>query len=171
MKGIKVLLSLGVSIIAIAAFATLLLAAVSATRGKEGTSVGDEALTIAGKGSSGQSLSSEDFSGKILVVDFWASWCPPCREKIPDLVSIQETYQENVQVLGVNLDTKADLLSEYERVNSLNFPSIHEGATSIAEDFGVNAIPLLLVIDQEGIIRARGHHLNLRQEIDTLLAE
>jgi thiol-disulfide isomerase/thioredoxin len=102
----------------------------------------------------GDKISLSDFKGKIVIVDFWATWCPPCRRGIPDLISIQNKYKNKVAVIGISLDrenTKAGVPSFVKKMG-INYPIVYFTDKVINDFGGVNAIPTSFIIDQKGNI-------------------
>jgi peroxiredoxin len=113
---------------------------------------------------SGNDVSLVDFQGKIVLLDFWATWCPPCRNAIPELVSLQDLYGEKgLAVLGISLDDPAKTddryLEAFKDRNGINYPLLRgEGVLTVVQDyFGGEklGIPTIFVIDREGVIVAR----------------
>jgi peroxiredoxin len=103
----------------------------------------------------GREVKAADFKGKVVVADFWATWCPPCRKEIPEYVVLQEKYRERgLVILGFSLDElpPADVKS-FGQMMKVNYPLIMaDGAT--AESFGeIQGLPTAFVIDREGNIR------------------
>lgn len=101
----------------------------------------------------GKSLKLSDYKGKIVIVDFWATWCPPCRKGIPDLIEIQNEYKDDVVIIGISLDrdTKKDVPS-FVKNYKINYPIVY-GTNEVAQNFGgVSAIPTAFVIDKAGNI-------------------
>lgn len=101
----------------------------------------------------GNKVSLADYKGKIVIVDFWATWCGPCRRGVPDLVAIQKDYKGKVVVIGISLDqeTKDDILPFMEAFE-INYPIVY-GTQKVTVDYGgVSAIPTSFVIDQNGNI-------------------
>lgn len=101
----------------------------------------------------GKKISLSDYKGKIVIVDFWATWCGPCRRGIPDLVNIQKSYKDKVVVIGISLDreTKEDVVPFMEAFE-INYPIVF-GTQKVTTDYGgVSAIPTSFVIDQAGNI-------------------
>lgn len=99
----------------------------------------------------GVEMSLLDFKGRVIIMDFWATWCGPCEVEIPSFVELQEEYGEKgLQILGVSLDRggKEDLINFCDNLN-INYP-ILIGNNALANKFGVQAIPTTYIIDREG---------------------
>jgi thiol-disulfide isomerase/thioredoxin len=107
-------------------------------------------------GIDGNNLKLSDYKGKVLIVDFWATWCPPCRKGIPDLIELKRKYGANgFEVIGVSVDTdtKGDVIP-FVQQNGINYPVVY-GDTDVTDRFGgINSIPSSFVIDKNGIIVA-----------------
>ncbi|MCB0747658.1 MAG: TlpA family protein disulfide reductase [Ignavibacteriales bacterium] len=100
-----------------------------------------------------------DFKGKVVILDFWATWCPPCRKGIPDLIEIKKELKEKgVEVVGISLDgftrggaTKNDVIP-FIKEYGINYP-ILVGDLNVAQQYGgIQSIPTSFVIDKEGYI-------------------
>lgn len=102
----------------------------------------------------GGTLSSAELEGKVLVIDFWATWCPPCRAEIPGYVELQEAHRdEGVVFVGISLDQGAGAeakVIKFMEAQGINYPIVM-GNPEVAEAFGgVEAIPTTFVVDREG---------------------
>lgn len=113
-------------------------------------------------GLSGETLAGEPFDlaehrGEVLVVNFWASWCPPCREEVPVLVAAQERLGDRgLQVVGVNSqDSDADAREFLGEVGGTGFPHVVDHEGSHAVDWGVFGLPETYVVDRDGTVRAK----------------
>jgi peroxiredoxin len=105
----------------------------------------------------GQTVSSDQFKGKVVVLDFWATWCAPCRAEIPGYVALQEKYRPaGLAVVGVSLDRDGPAaVSRFIAEHRLNYPVVL-GDDRIVEAFGgVAAVPTTLIIDRHGVVRYR----------------
>lgn len=102
----------------------------------------------------GKEIKLSDYRGKIVIVDFWATWCPPCRKGIPDLISLQEEYKKDLVVIGISLDQQNTIkdLKPFIENYKINYPVVL-GDEKVVKDYGgINAIPTSFIIDQKGNI-------------------
>lgn len=100
----------------------------------------------------GAVVKSEDFKGKVLVVNFWATWCPPCRKEIPSLIKLQnKNADKGFSVLGISMDEGGKrLVKKFVSKINLNYPVII-GDAKMARGFGgVIGIPVTFLVDREG---------------------
>jgi len=93
----------------------------------------------------------------VLVVNFWATWCPPCRREIPDFIAAQDAYaDQGVQFIGVALDDAKSTVQQYAEEHGINYPNIFEGGREMTGQFGgVRAIPTTFIIGRDGQILDR----------------
>ena len=102
----------------------------------------------------GKPVTSESFKGKVVIVDFWATWCGPCRAAIPHLIELQKVYKDKgFEVVGVSLDQQGPaVVQSFVDKNSIQY-TIAMGNQKIVSDFGgVRGIPTAFIISQDGKI-------------------
>jgi len=102
-----------------------------------------------------------DYDGKVVVVDFWASWCVPCRRSFPWLNAMNEKYaHDGLVVIGVNLDQEPASATEFLREYPATFQIHYDTNAVLAREFDVQAMPSSFVIGRDGQISA--HHLGFK---------
>jgi thiol-disulfide isomerase/thioredoxin len=104
----------------------------------------------------GEPLRLSEYQGKVILLDFWASWCAPCREEIPHLVEWQAKYGgSGLQVIGIAMDDDAGAAEKSSRELRMNYPVV-AGSAKLADQFGgVFGLPANIVIGREGEVVAR----------------
>ena len=118
---------------------------------------GAEFPGIEGKSLDGAAVSTAALKGKVVLVDFWATWCPPCRDEIPRVLAAYEKYHaKGFEVLAISLDQNEEDLKKFVAEKKLPWPQIYEGADAIAEKFGIESIPTTYLLGADGKIVAVG---------------
>lgn len=114
-------------------------------------------------------VSLSDFLGKVVILDFWASWCGPCRDSMPRLEAIAQSLAADVVLLGVNLDRKEETAASYLANNNFDgMVALHGSyaeASAVSRTYGVTGIPKTFVIDRTGIVRYVGHPASLSRQV------
>jgi len=100
---------------------------------------------------SGQPVSLEHYRGHVLVMDFFATWCQPCRESIPHLVEMNRKYgKQGLQILGMSADEDGErLVKSFAEEHRITYPVALAGETTLV-DYGVRSVPVMLIIDKKG---------------------
>lgn len=143
-----------------------------AKKAPEGKSISFVAPTLAGS-----DLNLARYKGKVVLIDFWATWCGPCRRELPHIKSVYEKYrQRGLEVVGVSLDTDPAALKEFLQEHQIRWPQVfypnpaERGWKSpLAQRFGVTSIPSLLLVDASGRVVATG--LRGEGELEAAVAE
>ena len=108
----------------------------------------------------GRPVSTAALRGKVVIVNFWATWCPPCREEIPDLIALQEKYKDTLQVIGVSQDSgNVEDVRQFAKQHGMNYPTVMSSAEIEGLFPGIYALPTSFVVDREGRIAQK--HIGL----------
>jgi thiol-disulfide isomerase/thioredoxin len=120
----------------------------------------------------------DDFSGKVVLLDFWASWCAPCLKSLPKLEELRREFSgSDFRVVAVNLDEEPESALRFLSKNPVGYPSATDPAGRIPERFELGTMPTSYLIDREGVIRyvhegfQRGDERALRDRIRSLLVQ
>lgn len=104
----------------------------------------------------GKILKLSSLKGKVVIIDFWATWCPPCRKSIPDLIELKKKYgSKGFEIVGISLDTDTkNQVIPFMKEKGINYPVVY-GNQNVTELYGgIEAIPTSFIIDQQGKIVA-----------------
>ena len=109
---------------------------------------------VAGEGA-GDRVAVRALEGRVVLLDFWASWCQPCRRSIPLLNQVYARYRERITMLGVNVDAgmSAERIRGAHRSFAADFPSLADERLEVQGAYGVTSIPTLVLIDRSGVVR------------------
>jgi thiol-disulfide isomerase/thioredoxin len=123
---------------------------------------------------SGKNVKLADFKGKPVLIDFWATWCPPCRDSIPGIEKLHKSYSgKGLVVLGISLDQGGwDDVKSFIAEYGITYPVL-KGTEDVAAHYQVRTIPMLVIVDKEGKIYKRylgfGDDEQLEKDIQSVL--
>jgi len=138
--------------------------------------VGQEPIPFSVKDTEGKSLSISNYQGKVVLLDFWASWCMPCRMEMPNVIRLYKKYSgRGFEIIGISLDSDQKAFEGFISKNDMSWPQFYDGKgwqNEVAEKYKVRAIPATFLIDKDGKIRYRSlRGPELESAIEKLLKE
>lgn len=132
-------------------------------------------LEIAFTALDGRKVDLQKLKGKVVLVDFWASWCGPCMTAMPEVIELYQKYQpKGFEVVGINLDKDRTAMERAVNRLQIPWPSYFDGlgwGNKIALEYNVSAIPAVWLVDKNGILRTMNARQDMEKEIQALLAE
>ncbi len=108
----------------------------------------------------GNEIKLSAFRGKVVLLDFWATWCGPCRTTVPELVKLWQKYKsEDFVIIGVSFDSDKAKLLDYIHTNNMDWQHIHDTGYDVNINYKVDVIPKVFLIDRQGKIIFASHPL------------
>jgi cytochrome c biogenesis protein CcmG, thiol:disulfide interchange protein DsbE len=105
---------------------------------------------------SDRTVSLNQFKGQIVILNFWATWCPPCVEELPSLMSLQDRMRgRGVVVVGVSIDVDGDAYHRFLKMHGINFLTVRDPEQKVAGMYGTTGWPETYIIDRQGVMRRK----------------
>jgi peroxiredoxin len=105
----------------------------------------------------GEHIALEDLQGKVVLLDFWGTWCPPCVESVPELRNLHKKYakEPSFVLIGISSDSDDEVWRDFTEKNRMVWPQFRDKDRRVQRAFGVRSFPTYIIIDHEGIVRHR----------------
>ena len=104
----------------------------------------------------GKKISLKDFRGKAVMLNFWATWCPPCRREMPSMEKLYSKIDKTkIDIVAVNIQESKSTVSEFIRKNKYTFPVLADEEGKAASIYQIRSIPTTFIIDKKGYVRAQ----------------
>lgn len=120
----------------------------------------------------GNTVNLEELRGKVVFINFWASWCPPCRAEMPEIEAVHQEYKDRgVVVLGVDISEPENTVRQYIQQGGFTWTILMDSTGEVARDYRITAIPTSFFLDREGIIRVVKVGAMTKREMEANIAE
>ena len=104
----------------------------------------------------GSKVNLKDFRGKVVMLNFWATWCPPCRREMPSMEKLYSRIDRNkIDIAAVNIQEKKETVSDFVSQNNYTFPVLIDEEGKAASIYQIRSIPTTFIVDKAGYIRAQ----------------
>jgi thiol-disulfide isomerase/thioredoxin len=128
------------------------------------------------KDTNGKTLSLAKYKGKVVLLDFWATWCQPCKVEMPNVIRIHKKFNpKGFEIIGISLDSDARALENFVKANGIAWPQYFDGKgwkNDVAGLYRVRSIPATYLIDKKGKIRYQSlRGAELEKAVEQLLSE
>ncbi len=136
-------------------------------------------IDIKGKTVDGKDFNIADWKGKVVLIDFWATWCGPCVAELPLIKKVYaDNHDKGFEIVGISNDSDADTLTKFTKANLMPWPQLFDPTAGAANNWnpvtmamGVKAIPVLFIVDKKGVLRSVSGREKMQELIPKLLAE
>jgi len=121
----------------------------------------------------GKSVDLATMRGKVVLVDFWATWCPPCRGEVPNVVAAYKKYHDQgFEIVGVSLDKDKDRLLAFTKENGMVWPQYFDGkgwSNDVSSGFGIHSIPAMWLVGKDGKVITTNAREDLAGQVEQAL--
>lgn len=137
-----------------------------------GTDAKPANLNLTLKDIHGKTLELSDYKGKVILLDFWATWCPPCRKEIPGFVELYDKYKSRgFVVIGVSIDDSASDVKKFAKQIKMNYPIVMgTGRDDLVQAFGELPLPTSFIIGRDGTICRKHDGLTPKEQYEREIA-
>jgi thiol-disulfide isomerase/thioredoxin len=163
-------------VLAVATAAVFVMAAALVAKpSKSGPPAVGEPVAIKFNAVNGGKVDLAAMKGKVVLIDFWATWCGPCVREIPHVVeTYKKLHDKGFEIIGISLDQDRGALTKFIKENEMPWPQYFDGKgwdNKISSEYGIRSIPAMWLVDKEGNLASLNARSNLEAEVEKLLAK
>jgi thiol-disulfide isomerase/thioredoxin len=123
----------------------------------------------------GKKVDLASLKGKVVLIDFWATWCGPCVGEVPNVVATYEKlHEKGFEIVGISLDSDKAKLTSFTKEKKMTWPQYFDGQgwnNKISTRFGIHSIPAMWLVDKEGKLATTAARSGLEKQVESLLAK
>jgi len=123
----------------------------------------------------GKEVDISKLRGKVVLVDFWATWCGPCVKEVPNVkAAYDKLHPKGFEIIGISLDKSKDALNQFTKEKDMTWPQYFDGKfwrNDLVQRFDIHTIPRMWLVDKKGNLRDQDARTNLAEKVEKLLAE
>lgn len=120
----------------------------------------------------GSSVDLEKLQGKVVLLDFWATWCGPCVQEAPKVVATyNKLHEKGFEIIGISLDQNKESVTRFTKKVGMTWPQYFDEDKAVSSRFGIEAIPTMWLIDKEGHVASTDAREDLSGKVEKLLAK
>lgn len=146
----------------------------AAKSGLELMTMREKPLDLAFTAVDGRKVDLAALRGKVVLIDFWATWCPPCVEEVPDVVAVYDKFREQgFEIVGISLDEDKEALEKFTKENKMPWPQFFDGKgweNELAQRFKIQSVPTMWLLDREGKLADPAPRGRLEEAVSAALA-
>jgi peroxiredoxin len=137
-----------------------------------GINVGNRAPDFTLEALDGSKVALRDYRGKVVLINFWATWCPPCRAEIPEIEAAFEARQaDGFEVLGINVEESRETIAPFVDEFEMSYPVLLDESGRLLQTYRAMGLPMSVIVDQDGVIQARHVGFLTAADLDRYLGE
>lgn len=136
--------------------------------------IGTAAPDFTLRSSTGKNLKLSEYRGQVVMINFWATWCAPCRQEMPHLNRLYEQYNKaGFILLGVNIDDNPKAAQAMAEQLGVRFPVLYDATKQVSKRYDVDAMPLTVIVDRDGKVQYlhRGYRSGVEQQYEAKVRE
>ena len=136
------------------------------------TTCADDKIEVKFTAVDGREVDLAKLKGKVVLIDFWATWCGPCVGEVPHVLDAYKKFHDKgFEIIGISLDRDKNLLTSFIKERGMAWPQSFESSNALADKFGISSIPVMWLVDKEGNVATKNARADLARQVEKLLGK